>query len=135
MCVRGTQATAADAPADATSIFKIKQAALEERIRLRHEAALQEAEALEELKRQLEEAAGPEKESVEGLRKLLEQASMDISVASKEYREAAAEVAEAKKQTKALAETKAALSDRLLEILAANENAKARRSARTQAAA
>lgn len=111
----------AETPAEA---IQRRQAELHETIEARRLRAAQEAAALEGLQHQLRLAAGPRKETVEELRAALEASSGDVEAARLDFVAARDEVADAKKRVEVLTETKEALSERLMSILAANEAAK-----------
>ena len=103
------------------------RASLQERILARHERVRKEAEALQALHDELDRAAGPQRDTVEDLRSALEAISLDVEQARTEFGAAKAAVATAESKVQELTETKQALSERLVQILEANEAAKLRK--------
>ena len=93
----------------------------------RHERVRKEAEALQALHDELDRAAGPQRDTVEDLRSALEAISLDVEQARTEFGAAKAAVATAESKVQELTETKQALSERLVQILEANEAAKLRK--------
>ena len=123
----GDAATPTSAAAAEEAAFQAARASLQERILARHERVRKEAEALQALHDELDRAAGPQRDTVEDLRSALEAISLDVEQARTEFGAAKAAVATAESKVQELTETKQALSERLVQILEANEAAKLRK--------
>ena len=119
--------TPTNAAAAEEAAFQAARASLQERILARHERVRKEAEALQALHDELDRAAGPQRDTVEDLRSALEAISLDVEQARTEFGAAKAAVATAESKVQELTETKQALSERLVQILEANEAAKLRK--------
>ena len=119
--------TPTSAAAAEEAAFQAARASLQERILARHERVRKEAEALQALHDELDRAAGPQRDTVEDLRSALEAISLDVEQARTEFGAAKAAVATAESKVQELTETKQALSERLVQILEANEAAKLRK--------
>lgn len=109
---------------DSAEAVRNKRAELRVSIEERQRRVREEAQELAALERQLELSGGPQKHSVEELRTMLEAVSADMELSRQEFVAAREEVAAAKASVAMLTDAKEALSERLLAILQANEEAK-----------